>query len=188
MNGYAPNGEPIVALLEKVEAHAKIDPDSFTRDGEFSHTGETEAVLENRRTVMEDGEPVFLDAQGNTWKKSEIEVMEGPYSPHAAPMYKVEYDTGEETVTAQFHTEAEREAFIEGIERVSDLSKPKRYDPETPQSVVVSMTIEQTAYVGEMARENGVSPKDYASSLFDKGLWFERQKEIAATTPTSGSQ
>lgn len=77
-----------------------------------------------------------------------------------------------------FDTEAERQAYFEGLQDGvgwSELRSWDREDPDRPGAVVVSLTPEQSDYVQSLAKKNGVSFDDYAASLFDKGLHADKQ-------------
>jgi hypothetical protein len=75
MTARAPNGEAIVSSLEMVPARSFLNPNSFTEeDGElnFDYMGTSEYEWENSHHATEDGERLFVAADGSTWKKSEI--------------------------------------------------------------------------------------------------------------------
>jgi hypothetical protein len=74
MNAYAPNGKRIVGTADTIPGTAKIAPDSFTEDGDFDHTGNTDVHWNGQQTEMDDGEPLFVDEEGVVWKKSELTI------------------------------------------------------------------------------------------------------------------
>jgi hypothetical protein len=76
-----------------------------------------------------------------------------------------------------FDTEAEREAYFQGLDTGigwSELRSWETTDPKTPKAVVVPLTTKQSEYVEDLARENGVSFENYAGNLLDKGLSYEK--------------
>lgn len=69
----APNGVPIVAVLESV--HCKANLQAITkRDGKliYEYDGQTDIFWDEQRPVERDGGPVFLDAEGDEWTARQL--------------------------------------------------------------------------------------------------------------------
>jgi hypothetical protein len=55
-------------------------------------------------------------------------------------------------------------------------------EESVPETVEISLTPEQRAFVEEMATNNGISPQKYIEGLFDKGYNAERKEAVAPNT------
>lgn len=76
MKAFTPTGKEIVGALETVPGCANIAPDSFRYEADgsikFDYGGETRMYWEEQRAVETDGQPVYLDDDGEEWKEDEL--------------------------------------------------------------------------------------------------------------------
>lgn len=75
----SPNGDEIIGTFESIRGHAKIGRcEGRDKDGKliFDWEGETVIWWDEQRTIEEDGERLFVDANYNLWKESEVELEE----------------------------------------------------------------------------------------------------------------
>lgn len=76
----APNGKLIVGTLESLIAQADIEVDSFSKDEngelEFDYTGNSDVSWDTQETYCEGDERIFVDEGGETWKESEIKLVD----------------------------------------------------------------------------------------------------------------
>ena len=80
MWAFSPNGSPITGTLEKMTGTALTSCDGFERapDGklEYHHIGQTDVDWDSQETDTKDGEPLFVDEDGNSWKASQLILCE----------------------------------------------------------------------------------------------------------------
>jgi len=70
----SPKGTVIVGTLELVHGWAGIHGPvkRGERGFEFDHDGDTRLDWDGQKTVLRDGERIFVDADGNEFKESEL--------------------------------------------------------------------------------------------------------------------
>ena len=69
MGKYSPIGSMIRGTLETITGCALI---SFNDDGSWDYDGETDVWWDEQRTLTKDGEDLFVDEAGYSWKASEL--------------------------------------------------------------------------------------------------------------------
>jgi len=78
----SPQGTQITGTLERLSGRANIVPGSARRDSigglEFDYEGLTEIFWSDQCSVTRDGEPVFLDEDGNEYLESELRLEPYP--------------------------------------------------------------------------------------------------------------
>jgi hypothetical protein len=74
----SPTGAEIIGTVETIPGVARIARFNRTDDGalEFEWAGDTEISWDDQVTVRRDGETLFEDADGATWKESELLISE----------------------------------------------------------------------------------------------------------------
>ena len=69
-----PNGEHILGTLEALSAVAIIS--GVKEDGTIEYEGSTDIFWDDQKTVIKDGERVFVDPNGNLFLESQLTITE----------------------------------------------------------------------------------------------------------------
>ncbi|MGQ7794496.1 hypothetical protein ACUN0C_18990 [Faunimonas sp. B44] len=70
----SPSGAEIVGTLERLMGCANIN--DITDDGEPVYSGDTKIWWDEQRTVLRDGQMLFVDENGDEWIFAELKVEE----------------------------------------------------------------------------------------------------------------
>ena len=80
MHAKAPNGKRIVAMCDLVPANSLIADDTFRRDPDgsiaFEWAGESVLCWDGQYTMQREGEDLYVDEDGETWRESEIKLVD----------------------------------------------------------------------------------------------------------------
>ena len=75
----SPAGKIVTGTLEQLSGRANLVPGSARKNEtggvEFEYEGSTDLFWEEQRTVIRDGELVFLDEAGNDYLESELRLV-----------------------------------------------------------------------------------------------------------------
>lgn len=80
MHAYSINGTLIVGTKDRLEATAELSPGEFRRDGDGAvvgiHQGGSRIHWDTQKTVMERGERMWIDDQGDEWPECAVILVE----------------------------------------------------------------------------------------------------------------
>jgi hypothetical protein len=90
LNLVSPDGTRIVATLERLSGRALIEPGSARRNPEgsleFDYEGTTEILWEEQKTIVHNGQRIFLDEEGGEYPENELRLApEGIDDPALEP-------------------------------------------------------------------------------------------------------
>ena len=82
------SGAAITGTLETIQGRCKLIPDSFERSEDnritHEHQGGTEMFWDSSKQVVTDGQPIYLDENGEEVPASDIELHDGAATPEPA--------------------------------------------------------------------------------------------------------
>lgn len=76
LNLVSPDGTRIVATLERLSGRAMLEPGSARRKPEgsleFDYEGTTEILWDEQKTIVRNGQRIFLDEEGGEYPENEL--------------------------------------------------------------------------------------------------------------------